>query len=149
MAYSGARYAGFWIRFLAAFVDGLIIAVPLILIFFAFFAANFNAAMANQDTSQTSTALSTPINGLSLVIGFAYFSYFWGVGSTPGMRIFGLQVVDAGSQAVGIGFGRGALRYVGYIVSSFCCYVGLIWAAFDPRKQGWHDKIASTVVVYR
>jgi uncharacterized RDD family membrane protein YckC len=131
-------------------VDGLIIALPVILIFFAFFAANFNAALANQDTGQTSTALSSPANGLSLIIGFVYFSYFWGVGSTPGMRIFGLQVVDAANpQAVGIGFGRGALRYLGYIVSSFCCYIGLIWAAFDSRKQGWHDKIAGTVVVYR
>jgi len=33
------------------------------------------------------------------------------------------------------------------VVSSFCCYIGLIWAAFDGRKQGWHDKIAGTVVV--
>ena len=35
---------------------------------------------------------------------------------------------------------------VGYVVSSMVCYIGLIWAAFDPRKQGWHDKIAGTVV---
>jgi uncharacterized RDD family membrane protein YckC len=43
--------------------------------------------------------------------------------------------------------GRAALRYVGYVISTLVCYIGLIWAAFDSRKQGWHDKIASTVVV--
>jgi uncharacterized RDD family membrane protein YckC len=27
--------------------------------------------------------------------------------------------------------------------------VGLLWAAFDRRKQGLHDKIAGTVVIRR
>jgi uncharacterized RDD family membrane protein YckC len=150
MTYSGVRYAGFWIRFLAVFIDGLIVALPVILVAFALNSASISAALANQGSSQTSAAASAPINGLSLVLGFAYFSYFWGVGSTPGMRIFGLHVVDANNPQAGpIGFGRGALRYVGYVVSTFCCYIGLIWAAFDGRKQGWHDKIANTFVVYR
>jgi len=39
------------------------------------------------------------------------------------------------------------MRYLGYIVSVIPCYIGLIWAAFDPKKQGWHDKIANSVVV--
>jgi uncharacterized RDD family membrane protein YckC len=147
-AYSGVRYAGFWIRFLAAFIDGLIISVPLFLIGFALNAGNISAALANQSNGGPPTAVSTPLNGLWLVFSFLYFSYFWSQGSTPGMRIFGLQVVDANNQAQ-IGFGRAALRYVGYLISSFCCYIGLIWAAFDSRKQGWHDKIATTLVVYR
>jgi uncharacterized RDD family membrane protein YckC len=25
--------------------------------------------------------------------------------------------------------------------------MGLLWVAFDPRKQGWHDKLAGTVVI--
>jgi uncharacterized RDD family membrane protein YckC len=31
----------------------------------------------------------------------------------------------------------------------FCCAIGFIWAAFDGRKQGWHDKISGTLVIYR
>jgi len=54
--------------------------------------------------------------------------------------------VDATTGAP-IGFGRAALRYVGFVVSILVCYIGLIWAAFDPRKQGWHDKVARTVVI--
>jgi len=146
--YSGIRYAGFWIRFLAAFIDGLIISVPLFVLFFALYGSSVNAALANQGGSAPPTITTTPLNGLSLVLGFFYFSYFWSVGATPGMRLFGIHVVDANSQGQ-ISFGRAALRYLGYLVSTFCCYVGLIWAAFDARKQGWHDKIATTLVVYR
>ena len=46
-----------------------------------------------------------------------------------------------------IGIGRAIGRFVGYLISSFVLSIGLIWAAFDPRKQGWHDKMASTFVV--
>jgi len=38
-------------------------------------------------------------------------------------------------------------RYLGYYVSTIPFCLGLIWVAFDPRKQGWHDKLAGTVVV--
>jgi uncharacterized RDD family membrane protein YckC len=69
------------------------------------------------------------------------------MGQTPGMRLFGLQVLDS-TTATPIGFGRAALRLLGYVASTLACYIGLIWAAFDPRKQGWHDKLANTVVVY-
>jgi uncharacterized RDD family membrane protein YckC len=39
------------------------------------------------------------------------------------------------------------IRLIGYLVSSYCFGIGLIWAAFDAQKQGWHDKIAGTYVV--
>jgi uncharacterized RDD family membrane protein YckC len=38
-------------------------------------------------------------------------------------------------------------RYLGYIVSTVPLGLGLIWVAFDARKQGWHDKLAGTVVI--
>jgi len=46
-----------------------------------------------------------------------------------------------------IDFFRGLLRYVGFIIAAIPLLIGLIWAAFDSRKQGWHDKIAGTVVI--
>jgi uncharacterized RDD family membrane protein YckC len=84
------------------------------------------------------------------VIMFAYFTYFHGAtGRTPGKMLLGLQVVSA--DGVPISFGTAFLRTVGYLISSllFTFPLGFIWAAFDKRKQGWHDKIAGTVVIIR
>jgi uncharacterized RDD family membrane protein YckC len=60
---------------------------------------------------------------------------------------FGLQVVSA--DGAPISFGIAFLRAVGYLVSGALFNLGFIWAAFDKRKQGWHDKIAGTVVIIR
>jgi uncharacterized RDD family membrane protein YckC len=43
--------------------------------------------------------------------------------------------------------GQSLVRYVGYFVSAIPFCLGLIWVGFDSKKQGWHDKIAGTVVV--
>jgi uncharacterized RDD family membrane protein YckC len=66
--------------------------------------------------------------------------------ATPGKMVFGARIVDARTgnsltvrQSIG--------RYLGYFVSTIPFGLGLIWVAFDPRKQGWHDKLAGTVVV--
>jgi uncharacterized RDD family membrane protein YckC len=87
---------------------------------------------------------------LYFVIMFVYFTYFHGAtGRTPGKMLLGLQVVSA--DGAPISFGTAFLRTVGYFISSllFTFPLGFIWAAFDKRKQGWHDKIAGTVVIIR
>ena len=45
--------------------------------------------------------------------------------------------------------GTGVVRWIGYLVNDiiFGIPVGFIWAAFDANKQGWHDKLAGTIVV--
>jgi uncharacterized RDD family membrane protein YckC len=43
---------------------------------------------------------------------------------------------------------RAIIRYFGYVVGALFCYVGWLWVAFDADKQGWHDKLATTIVVY-
>ncbi|MFW2124742.1 RDD family protein, partial [Acinetobacter ursingii] len=43
--------------------------------------------------------------------------------------------------------GQGIIRYIGYIPATLVLFIGLIWVAFDSKKQGWHDKMAKTVVV--
>jgi len=78
----------------------------------------------------------------------AYFIYFHGAtGRTPGKMLLNLQVVT--TDGAPIGFGIAFLRSVGYIVSGLIFGLGYIWAAFDRRKQAWHDKIAGTVVIIR
>jgi uncharacterized RDD family membrane protein YckC len=147
-------YGGFWIRFVAVIIDGFIIAIPIIILAVILgVAAGVAAGVSSNSTGQATSAANGIGTGLSLIVDLVafvltigYFVYFWGTGSTLGMRLFHLRVVDANTGAP-IGFGRAALRYLGYIVSGAVCYIGLIWAAFDPRKQGWHDKIANTVVL--
>jgi len=136
---SGHAYAGFWIRFIAYFVDSLIVGIPMAVISIGF----LGGGAASQSQAYMSSA-----NLVYLAITFGYFVFFWTLGSTPGMRIFGIRVADQ-STFQSIGVGKAILRYVGWIVASFCCAIGLIWAAFDSRKQGWHDKLGGTVVVYR
>lgn len=91
---------------------------------------------------------STGASGLQTLIGIAYFCYFWsaaGKGQTLGMRALNIKVVKTdGSQLDYVG---AFIRYIGLVVSIVVFFIGVIWAAFDAHKQGWHDKIANTYVV--
>jgi len=83
---------------------------------------------------------------IALFLDMVYFTWFHGaVGQTPGKMMLGLRVVQATGEPMT--FGLAFLRWVGYLVSKIAVYLGFIWIAFDRRKQGWHDKIAGTVVV--
>jgi uncharacterized RDD family membrane protein YckC len=70
------------------------------------------------------------------------------MGGSLGQRLLGMRVVDA-TTGQPIGFGKAAVRWLGLILSFVVCFIGVIWVAFDGRKQGWMDKIAGTVVVRR
>jgi uncharacterized RDD family membrane protein YckC len=72
---------------------------------------------------------------------------FWRLyGATPGKIALGLKIVDAASGQPA-SLGRLVLRFLGYFVSAFPLVLGFLWAAVDRRKQGWHDKIARTIVI--
>lgn len=60
--------------------------------------------------------------------------------------LLGLKVLDAKTGNL-LTLGQALLRYVGYILSSLIFCLGYIWVGFDKKKQGWHDKMAKTVVV--
>ena len=66
--------------------------------------------------------------------------------ATPGKMAIAARVVDAKTGAAP-GTRQLVIRYLGYYVSTIPLGLGLLWVAFDPRKQGWHDKLAGTVVV--
>ena len=86
--------------------------------------------------------------GLSTLLQAVYFTYFWsaaGKGQTLGSRALNIRVVKTdGSYLDYVG---AFLRYIGFFISCAVFLIGVIWAAFDAQKQGWHDKIASTYVV--
>lgn len=66
--------------------------------------------------------------------------------ATPGKMAISASIVDAETGDVP-STGQLVGRYFGYYVSIIPLFLGIIWVAFDPRKQGWHDKLAGTVVV--
>ena len=147
-------YKGFWIRFVAAVIDGLIFFVPAFILATAFFSSGAGCTAATYDAAGNYVAPSCTSGGagvlytLVYIAEAAYLVILWGMGGTVGQRLLGMKVVDATTGQT-IGIGKGFLRLVGYIVASIPFSLGLMWAGWDPRKQGWHDKIANTVVVAR
>jgi uncharacterized RDD family membrane protein YckC len=134
---SSPDYAGFWARAAAFLIDGLIvivIAVPILV-------AGFGLRQVSLDPAEHSWDLLGFLVIAALVIGFWRYC-----GATPGKIALGIRVVDAASGGPP-GLGRLALRFLGYFVSAFPLYLGFFWAAIDRRKQGWHDKIARTIVI--
>jgi uncharacterized RDD family membrane protein YckC len=153
MAPGGVRFAGFWIRFVAWFVDILITGIPMGIVIGATGAVQCTSAITTTDSLGTYTTapvctFNPAVELFSVLVGLIYFAAMWSTGATVGQRLLGLRVVDAASGA-NIGLVRAFVRYVGYIIASIPLALGLIWAGFDLRKQGWHDKIANTLVVHR
>ena len=135
------EYAGFWIRVGASIIDSILlmmITYPILYAVYGWVGLDYGDAMK---TTGFVDILLTWILPVVAVI------WFWTAKqATPGKMLLSLRVVDAktgGSLSVG----QGLVRYVGYFVSAIPFCLGLIWVAFDSKKQGWHDKIAGTVVV--
>jgi uncharacterized RDD family membrane protein YckC len=146
------RYGGFWRRALAFLIDQIILYI-IYLVFFLMGLLSYacgHLAQGDLFSSGVSPDMGSWFMilywGAVVMVTALYFTCFVAVtGQTPGKMVLGLKVVPADNGIMT--FGMAFLRWVGYIVSSFFFYLGFVWIAFDRRKQGWHDKIAGTVVV--
>lgn len=136
------EYAGFWIRFAACIVDNLIIMI----IFAPYWFYNYQQMAAMPVDQMPLYSAGDAI--LNLVMAAAVVWFWVKKGATPGKMLFGLQVRDAKTGQF-ISVPRALLRYFSYLISYLILCLGFIWAGFDKKKQGWHDKIAKTVVVKR
>ncbi len=136
-------YAGFWVRFFAQIIDGilfLLITLPVLYLI-------YGEAYFTTDPATGSPFFGTADVLISLVFPLVACLWFWiKKGATPGKMLLGLKVLDAKTGNL-LTLGQAFLRYVGYIVSSLIFCLGYIWVGFDKKKQGWHDKMAKTVVV--
>lgn len=71
---------------------------------------------------------------------------FWLLaGQTPGKRVMGLRILRSDGRR--LRFGNALRREIGYILSGIL-FLGYLWILFDSRRQGFHDKLAGTIVVY-
>lgn len=146
------HYGGFWRRLYAFTVDKIILGFIGMILFFVG-AAAFGLGVSPRAMSADPEAL-LELGGrvfllyqtVTVLLDMGYFTYFHGTtGQTPGKRLLGLRVVQETGEPIGLG--TAFLRWVGYIVSGIPMLMGFLWAGADRRKQGWHDKIAGTVVI--
>lgn len=135
------EYAGFWARTGAALID----TVLLVLITFPALLGIYGWAYF--DAEQTGFVAGPADFLISWVLpGIAVIAFWIMKQATPGKMAISARIVDATtgqpastSQLVG--------RYFAYFVSMIPLFLGVLWVAFDRKKQGWHDKLAGTVVI--
>ena len=133
------EYAGFWIRVGAALIDTLLLMIVLMPILLSIYGKSY----WTEDTI---------LHGFwDLIFGYIFPAIivivFWVYKSaTPGKMATKLVIVDA--QTGGKPSTRQfVIRYIGYYIAMLPLFLGIIWVGVDPRKQGWHDKLAGTVVL--
>lgn len=133
MITSLTEYAGFWRRSMAILLDMFWI-IPLLELLLYFADSPFSS-------DWYMFFLITEILPALLIL------WFWiRYAATPGKLLFDCEIVDAYSGDT-INFKQALLRYLGYLVSLLPLGLGFLWILWDKRKQGWHDKIAGTVVI--
>lgn len=135
------KYAGFWIRTGAAIIDTilvLLVTIPLLVAIYGW--AYFDAGQTGIIAGPADFVISWVLPAVSVIA-------FWIVKqATPGKMAVSTRIVDADS---GNAASTGQLigRYFAYFAACIPLGLGILWVAFDRRKQGWHDKLAGTVVV--
>jgi uncharacterized RDD family membrane protein YckC len=152
------HYVGFWLRFVAFLIDSVLATVVLVPVLSFFFGSghkiDLNLLLSGSTNEQlqylirqTFSTTSTLQSLVQLVLAAVAIILFWiSRSATPGKMAIGAEIVDArtgGKPTTGQFIGR----YFAYYVSMLPLFLGFLWIAFDRRKQGWHDKLAGTVVV--
>lgn len=139
------RYAGFWVRFLAALIDGVIISIVTAPIFIVIFISNIFSERSGNDV--------IPVF-IAIVGNIVYYALWWiyyavmessSKQGTLGKMFVGLKVTDLNGNR--ISFGRATGRFFGRILSGLILDIGFLMIAFNDKKQGLHDMIAGTLVV--
>jgi len=133
------QFAGFWIRVGASLIDTILIlavTMPLLtMIYGSEYWAGENLFFGIWDI-----LLSYLFPAIAVILFWIYKS------ATPGKMLCKIKIINVKTgQPPSTGQSIG--RYLGYYVSMIPFMLGIIWVAFDKRKQGWHDKLASTAVV--
>jgi uncharacterized RDD family membrane protein YckC len=159
--YKESSYAGFWLRFIAVLIDGLILSVFSYALLFFFGVLGFGALAASGEldtasleSGETSPALIATIVGLYVgfmvlytIAGWLYFALMESSihQATFGKRAVGIVVTNMEGDR--ITFARATGRYFGKIISTMILYIGYIMAGFTEKKQALHDMMASTLVL--
>lgn len=152
-----ARYAGFWIRFLADIIDSLLLTIVSWVIegilLYGFYRLDLliHPDLAKGSFVDAFTPFFVQMFNLGIYTCLAFPYYVMGhfkYQTTLGKRPFGIYVVDAKTHE-SLTVSQSILRCVGYVPSYLLFCAGFLMAAMNPRKQGLHDLIASSVSIRR
>jgi uncharacterized RDD family membrane protein YckC len=151
-------YAGFWLRFVASLIDGLILGIPFWLVAIVLFTAfgGFGVMMRQHPADPRAVAAFIgPIFGMFFLGMLAFviveWLYFAGMESSERQATFGksamsVRVTDYQGQR--LTFGHASGRFFAKMISGLIPLgIGYIMAGFTEKKQALHDLIAATLVV--
>jgi uncharacterized RDD family membrane protein YckC len=148
-----ARYGGFWIRFLAVIIDGIIVRVvtaPFALLLGVMGILHRPMMVRgplDEHDAIAMAAASLAIVPLLLAVNWLYeallTSSSWQ--ATVGKKVLGLKVTDEAGNRISFACASG--RYFAKILSSMLLFIGYIMAAFTDRKRALHDMLAGTLVI--
>ena len=155
------KYAGFWIRFLASFLDTFFLALPVgIIIYFLSDGNWFNLSQYQQNiqfalsgnaakalASQPQVSLKWEILFEVAVILVTILFWRSNKGATPGKKFVSIKIVDAKTLQE-IDAKQAITRSLGYIASILIFMIGFLMVAFRKDKRGLHDLLAGTIVIY-
>jgi len=136
------RYAGFWRRVAASMVDTLLFVPVLAIIIYLVLDPPYFQGYLDAKFSA-----GNPYGFLSELLLVAVVVFFWvRYLGTPGKLLLDCHIVHA-QTGQPLSVGRALLRYFGYYISMLPFMLGFLWIIWDRRKQGFHDKIANSVVI--
>lgn len=167
----GSPYASFERRMLANMIDTLLILVlimPLMKPFMtvadpaihyiqgltaqreqgALTVQNYNIEVVTYVLGEGGRLLLLDLTYQTILMGVVILAFWFYRAATPGKMLLNMHIVDAKTgdkptrkQCI--------IRYLGYMVAVLPLMIGFIWILFDKKRQGWHDKLAGTVVVLK
>lgn len=156
-AYAQVAYAGFWLRFAAYLIDGLVlgvcfVAVIIPLIFLTGLGSALEKIHPGEDPGEIGALLGVTaifaFVGIAVAGTWIYHAYLessdWQ--ATVGKRALKLKVTDLEGRPVS--FGRASGRHFAKIISGLIPLgIGYIIAGFTDKKQAIHDMVASCLVL--
>ena len=154
-------FAGFWVRFVASFLDTLFLAVPIGAAIYVLsggewfdftaymenirYAMHGNAAHALSNMPQTQLKWELLFEVAVMVVVIIFWRRWRG--ATPGKRYVGISVVDVETMGE-IDNKQAVIRSIGYIASTLMLLMGFLMVAFREDKRAFHDLMAGTAVIY-
>jgi uncharacterized RDD family membrane protein YckC len=145
-------YGGFWIRFVAVLIDGIILGIVGSVVQLIFFGSLFRSLIVQPGTPPSPALLGQALGavGLSSLVSTAIGATYEGLfvaklGATPGKMALSLKVVRPDGSPVDMGRAFG--RYFAKLLSGIILFIGYIMAGFDDQKRALHDMICDTRVI--
>jgi uncharacterized RDD family membrane protein YckC len=134
------EYVGFWARVGASIIDTILLLVIVAPLLTYFYGGSYWMGAYGFIAGPADALLNWILPAIAVILFWIYRQ------ATPGKMAISAKIVDAKTLGKPT-TGQLVIRYLGYYVAFIPLCLGFIWVGLDARKQGWHDKLAGTLVV--